>query len=448
MPGIKNVLKRFSVILCISLLTLLSGCSKLNITADDFLSPPRASGEMYEIEQTLKANVSGAYTLKYPTAGEYRSAYILTDLTGTGTKSFALAFYSTINDENSTFMHLKLMKKVGDEWISVSDITVNAVGVEKVEISDLNGDGVKEITVGWNVYAGMDKMVTAYILDGKKLVPLMQESYTNFMCCDFMGDGREELFLIYHNSSTAKAYARYFTFEGNDIIKAGSCEIDGTVTSFNEPVLSTLSNGIPAVYIDAVKGTGMQTEIVYVKKGNLVAPLYKKGSKNLAEHPTYRNTNVASKDINSDGCLDIPIVQNYDNLTINQDASLLNPITKWSSYNGTTFKVSLQAVMNYTDGYYIELPNNWVGCTTVAMEIENRLRTVYLWDTETGKVKSELVKIRAVSETVWDKPDNGFNDYEEITRQEGVVYVAMFSGYRGAEKINLEGLKKIFHIIG
>mgnify|MGYP003414149853 FL=1 len=105
MPGIKNVLKSVSVILCISLLTLLSGCSKLNITADDFLSPPRASGEMYEIEQTLKANVSGAYTLKYPTAGEYRSAYILTDLTGTGTNSFALAFYSTINDENSTVMH-------------------------------------------------------------------------------------------------------------------------------------------------------------------------------------------------------------------------------------------------------------------------------------------------------------------------------------------------------
>ena len=105
MSGIKNKLKGFCVILSVLSLILLSGCSKFNITADDFLSPPRASGEMYEIEQTLKDNVVGEYTLKYPTAGEHRSAYILADLTGTGTKSFALAFYSTINDENSTFMH-------------------------------------------------------------------------------------------------------------------------------------------------------------------------------------------------------------------------------------------------------------------------------------------------------------------------------------------------------
>ena len=102
MSGIKNKLKGFCVIISALSLILLSGCSKLNITADDFLSPPRASGEMYEIEQTLKENVVGEYTLKYPTAGEYRSAYVLADLKGSGSNDFAMAFYSTINEENST----------------------------------------------------------------------------------------------------------------------------------------------------------------------------------------------------------------------------------------------------------------------------------------------------------------------------------------------------------
>ena len=80
-----------------------------------------------------KNTVKTAYTLKYPTAGEYRSAYVLADLKGSGNNDFAMAFYSTTNEENSTFMNLKLMQKVGDEWISVSDIIVNAVGVEKLE---------------------------------------------------------------------------------------------------------------------------------------------------------------------------------------------------------------------------------------------------------------------------------------------------------------------------
>ena len=63
------------------------------------------------------------------------------------------------------------------------------------------GDGVKEITVGWNVYGGMDKKVTAYALNGLKLEPLMQESYSSFMCCDMVGDGRKELFIIYHDNA-------------------------------------------------------------------------------------------------------------------------------------------------------------------------------------------------------------------------------------------------------
>ena len=64
-----------------------------------------------------------------------------------------------------------------------------------------------------------------------------------------------------------------------------------------------------------------------------------------------------------------------------------------------------------------------------------------------GVIKSELVRIRAVSEVNWDKPDNGFNEFKEITRHKGVVYAAMFSSYEGAEKITLAELKEMLHII-
>ena len=189
MSALNRTVKALLLFVLILSLTLLSACSGFSITADDFLSPPRASGEMYEVEQTLKSTVKTAYTLKYPTAGEYRSASVLADLKGSGSNDFAMAFYSTINEENSTFMNLKLMQKVDGEWISVSDIIVYAVGVDRVEIADLNGDGIKEITVGWNVYGGMDKKVTAYTLNGHKLVPIMQESYTHFLCSDMVSDG-------------------------------------------------------------------------------------------------------------------------------------------------------------------------------------------------------------------------------------------------------------------
>ena len=447
MSALNRTVKALLLFVLILSLTLLSACSGFSITADDFLSPPRASGEMYEVEQTLKSTVKTAYTLKYPTAGEYRSAYVLADLKGSGSNDFAMAFYSTINEENSTFMNLKLMQKVDGEWISVSDIIVNAVGVERVEIADLNGDGIKEITVGWNVYGGMDKKVTAYTLNGHKLVPIMQESYTHFLCSDMVSDGRKELFLIYHDIISATAVAKCFSLEGDQIKLSSSCNLDGSVVSFNEPVFTHLSNGVSAVYLDAIKGSGMQTEIVYFEKDNLFAPFYNAASVENYISPTYRNSTVACFDVNADGFLDVPLVRAPQIRGITLDETSVNPITYWSTYNGKRLITTQQTVMNYTDGYYFDFPQKWVGCTTVNMDIENRIRTIALWNTEDATVISELVRIRAVSEVNWDKPDNGFNEYEEIARNKGVVYAAMFSSYEGEEKITPEEFKKIFHII-
>ncbi|MBQ7107659.1 MAG: hypothetical protein IJN95_01055 [Clostridia bacterium] len=447
MSAVKSVIKALLILALILSLTLLSACSGLSITADDFLSPPRANGELYEVEKTLKSTVKTAYTLKYPTAGEYRSAYILTDLKGSGTNEFAMAFFSTVNEENSTFMNLKLMQKVRSNWISVSDILVNAVGVERVEIADLNGDGIKEITVGWNVYGGMDKKVTVYTLNGLKLTPIMQESYTHFMCADLVSDVRRELFLIHHDTINATASAKYFTFDGEAANLAGSCMLDGGVASFNEPQLSLISNGSSAVFIDALKGAGMQTEIVYIDKKELKSLFYSSASAENQISPTYRNSTVATVDINGDGYLDIPIIKSTVIDGISIDESKVSSITNWYTYNGKELVITLKAVMNYTDGYYFQLPSRWEGVTTVNMDIENRIRTVTLWNSEDATIISELVRVRAVSEANWDKPDNGFVEYEEIARNKGVVYAAMFSSYDGEESITKEEFEKLFHII-
>ena len=68
----------------------LSACSP-RAGGNSLLVPPGVSGDMQLVEKTLKGYVKGNYTLKYPTAGEYRSAYILADLFENGKKEFALA---------------------------------------------------------------------------------------------------------------------------------------------------------------------------------------------------------------------------------------------------------------------------------------------------------------------------------------------------------------------
>ena len=447
MSTIKNVVKTAVVLALILSVTLLTGCSDFDISADEFISPPKVGGEMSLIEQALKNSVTTAYTLKYPTAGEHRSAYILADLTGRGQKNFAMAFYSSINAENVTTMHLNLMKKVDANWISISDVSVAAASVEKVEICDLNGDGVEEITVGWNVYAGLDKKVAAYCLSGAKLVPLMQEPYKSFLCCDLSGDGRKEIFVLNHDTDNAVAKAKYFAFEGKEVVKISTCDIDGAVASYNEPIFSALTTGTPAIYVDAIKGTGMQTEVLFIKDGELSAPMYISSVAN-GKYPSYRNNTVACTDINADGYLDIPLVDTINHFNPEIDETLLVPTTRWCSYNGDAFAVSTLAVMNYTDGYFFVLPEKWQNSTNVLMSVENRQRTVVLWNTETANVISELVRIRTVSEAEWDIANNGYNGYYELARADGEVYAAMFSSYQGTEAVTKDEFQKLFHLIG
>ena len=442
----KAAQKLSAVLLVLVLLFSLGGCaSKADFLSGSFLSPPKPSGDMYYIQQALDESVDGKYTLKYPTAGQYRSAYILADLMGTGNEEFALAFYSVLSSENVVSLHLNLMKKVDDQWVSLSDVSVSATGVEKVILNDLDGDGISEIIVGWNIYGGVDKRITVYTLRGLSLIPLMQESYTDILCCDLEESGTDKLFVLNHDTASGIAIARLFGFDGENVAVSGNCVIDGSVTSFYEPVITCLSNGKPAVFIDAVKGSGTQTEIIYVKDGLLTrANIIINEEGTLA---TYRGTSVLCSDINSDGRYDIPITDSALSFTPAASTSLASLI-KWCSFDGVDFTVSMVAAMNYSDGYYLEIPTRWFGKITIETDVEYRMYTVSVWNTEENTKVGELFKLRTLTDTEWDKENNGLDAYTEISRNESLVYVAAIGNYSGVEQTGLDEISSLVHIIG
>lgn len=439
--------KTVALCLILSVLLLMSGClDGTGADSDDFLSPPKPAGDMLDISETLKKSIDGKFTLKYPTAGEYRSAYILTDLMSTGKQNFALAFYSVLDDENTTSMHLNLMKKADDSWVTISDVSIAALGVEKVEICDLNGDGVKEITVGWNILSGVGKSVVVYVLKGLYLVPLMQESYTDFVCIDMDKNSVLDLFVISHNSSEGTAGAKLFAFDDNKAVSKGSCLIDGRVTEFYTPVPSKLNDGSAAVFIDAVKGSGTQTEIVYYKNNTL-----KRADFIVSEDgalSTYRNISVLCSDINNDGFYDIPIWDNEHIFTPKDYNKSSATMIRWCSYSESGFKTTLYAAMNYTDGYYLEIPVRWYGKITVEASVESRMYTVSIWNTEKNIKMGELLKIRTVTNSEWDEENNGFENYKEVKRNKNIVYIADLGNYSGTEKTNIEEVKKLLSVIG
>ena len=56
------------------------------------MKPPKATGERQEIYSVLEEKANHQLTLRYPKAGEYRSAIVMKDVTGDGNDE-AIAFY-------------------------------------------------------------------------------------------------------------------------------------------------------------------------------------------------------------------------------------------------------------------------------------------------------------------------------------------------------------------
>ena len=430
-------------VLCICLIFCLTGCTGRGLgTGEELLSPPEPSGEYAQILTALKSSITGKYTLKYPTKGDYRSAIIVNDLNG-DQKNEAIAFYSTTED-NTVMVHINFIEMVEDRYESVGDIKIVGSDVECVEFSDLDKNGNTEIIVGYNIYGNVDKQVAVY--EFSKGVPVQKclEKYTEFIICDLDFDGVSGLFIAEHNATEKTATAKLMQVDGGNIVQKGTCALDGNITSLYPPRLTRLESGRPAVYIDAVKGNGMLTEVVYYDNGVLSNPFF--DPETLVTTATFRQSSVTCHDINSDSILEIPMLSplpTASNLVFTENVS----VTKWCVPEGNSLIVAKAMLMNYTDGYSLRIPDNLSGKICVMKKTDSRLRVIYLYDEKTGKAGYELFRIQTVAEKTFDSADYKKDGFGELVRANGLVYAFRLGNYDGADALNKDQIMNIFALI-
>ena len=333
-------------ILCLFIALGLTGCNILTPDNEELLYPPQLTGDMYPIEQALKESVDGEYTLKYPSYGEQRSAVMLEDINNDGEEE-AFAFYST-SDDDLTTMHINAIVRDGEGWKSVAVQSVIAAGLEKVEFSDLNGDGTKEIVVGWEIYAKSEKQLSVYSLQKSKLKPLLVQNYTSFVCCDLDQNQKNELFIHLLDTTASLNNASLYSLENSKVVQIAGCIMDKGVNEAKRPILSQLSNGEPAIYIDEIKGVAAVTEVLYIKGGQLTNSLLDTTT-TMENTITVRPAAILLKDIDGDAVPEIPIASPLPNAD-SQNVEKLYYIN-WCSFDGTKLLQKDIHIINSADGY-------------------------------------------------------------------------------------------------
>lgn len=262
---------------------LLSGCNALGLDVEDYLRPPKSTGEQEAIQQALETYIEAHaekggvtdYILKYPKEGSYRSAFILVDqvqpnrlgnlsassLTenkraasntmSTAEATQAVAFYRLDVEQAKT--HVNYLRKIDDEWVSVSDVEGSSEGVSRVSFGDLNGDGAPELLVGWSQYNTRNQKLALYFLNDTLEEQAVDEIYTHMLVNEFTGSGRDDLMLFSATGADAPTSVKLLSYEDGRLVSRGTAELDAGIQRFGTSKTVALSETVNGVFIDCYK---------------------------------------------------------------------------------------------------------------------------------------------------------------------------------------------------
>ena len=158
----KKKMRIVTVFLLLVALFSLGGCKFSVLSADKLLRPPKSGAE---IEDAIEKFAGESIVLKNPVSSstDYSSSITLVDLDYDTTEE-AVAFYSTISNETS--VHMNILKRIGDEWVSIGDFSGYGSNIESLSFRNLSqGINQYDIVTTWSYIDS--KVMTIHKLVGE-----------------------------------------------------------------------------------------------------------------------------------------------------------------------------------------------------------------------------------------------------------------------------------------
>ena len=442
------------ILCCVLVACLLTGCNAIGLDVETQLIPPESSSEHEAIRTALdeyisahtKSGETAEYTLKYPSGGQYLSAFIMLDdlkthpilgVEDAGTKSLGkqvVAFYRR-NSENA-LVHINLLQcDENGTWKSVADVEGKGQSVNQAEFADLNNDGTPELLIGWSMYNTRDSRLAIYDLDNNLRMRSFSDTYTNLIVADITADGGEDLLLLRVNSGDNPVSAEMYSFRSNNVIENGHALLDSGIVRFGEHVTARLTDKINGIYIDCDKEQGGTiTELLYWNDGQLLAPLCDQDSG--INRQSAREKALACRDIDGDGQIEWPVTSR---MTGFEDTAVDETLwyTEWRSYDVDSDEIVIEfaGLIPAEDGYMLRLREGWEALP-VSYNNETRLLTMYR-DGDQWQFR-----LRAIAAEDKEELPEG---YVVIKESDTVCYAVLLAEEEGA--IPLEELLSLFYLL-
>lgn len=329
---------------------LLAGCAA-NVATDQLYALPRLPAEYESLEQQINALLSDGAEHVAPNSGGNLQSVQMVDLDGDGVEE-AVAFFRKSTDERP--MKIYFFKSNGESYERLALIEGTASSLYSIAYTDLDGDGQREILVGFKSGSEVQAL-SVYSLRGSEPLNLLTTAYARYAVSDLDGDGRQELTVFYsgeENSCMADCYA----WADRELSRLSTLELSFPASELSRVAAGPLSDGGSALYVTGVADNSVAAyDILTVKNGVLQNILQNTASS--AVDGGFRFLSLYPSDVDGDGVIEVPEPVAFP--TLDDDSETYYRI-HWRAYDSTGgSKVVRRTFHNAADGWSLTLPEAW-----------------------------------------------------------------------------------------
>ena len=352
---------------------------------DSLMRPPRVEGENLSIQLAFEEKVGKDYILKRPVSGNYRNAYTFIDLTGDNHNE-VVVFYT--KSDNLEIVRMNVLRDFDGEWRSIADFQSVHNDIKEIEFADLNGDGDKEIIVGWTVFQdSYSKLFSIYEVtegsDSVRINPLYGDYYSMLKIIDIDGDGKDDILTVKYAmaSGSAEYTATFLDYSDNTIKERGSFTLDKSLSSIGAINSDSINDGsLRRIFIDGYKvDSGMITDcFVWDRAANEFFRYTVAGTSVPAL--TSRTSTVFCKDINSDGFIEGPSEEYLPNIStknLARNNNLGTSLITWLWINNDDVEFVESHIILSQYGYSFIFDRSLLGNVSVENDVQKGLLTFY-----------------------------------------------------------------------
>ena len=353
----RHIFKKWTVAVLAALAcTVLSGCF-LSSPIDELYQLPQLPQEYTALSEEINAVLAGGAEYAAPISGSNLQPVQMVDIDGDG-KEEALAFFRNAAAEKP--LQIYIFSPLDEGYVCSAVIEGAGTYINSVSYSDINGNGISELIVGWKIGPEV-QMISLYGFVGGTVSEHISAAYSQYTVSDLDGDTLQEL-VVFRGDEEGGTVADYYNWQNEAVELVGSARVSSTLAELTKLTPGTLRDGAKALFVSGIEESGVMVTDILVMKDGVWSNITLQDSTGVSSE-IFRFVSLYPKDINGDGVLEVPQPVLMPLRGEDEEAYAV----KWCSYNDDNEPLeALTTYHNTADSWYLILPEEWENRVTMS----------------------------------------------------------------------------------